>query len=67
MRLMPDEKTNKEAQDTKAADDSPAAKSTPFQKMKAKMMMRCGCRPEQMRAMMAACFLPEKKESEIPN
>ena len=63
---MSDEKTNADAQKSKAAGESHKAEAMPFQKMMAEMMVHCGCRPEQMGAMWAACCgaPSEKKEND---
>jgi hypothetical protein len=61
---MADDKKNHEAQDSKTADEAATTTAVPFPKIMSKLMAWCGCRPERMQAMMAACFPLVQKESD---
>ncbi len=45
---MSDEKTQADPQQAKTASEEQPPWSMPFPEMMAKMMARCGCRPDQM-------------------
>ncbi len=62
---MSDKKTQTEDQHTKTTGKTHAAGTMPFAEMMEKMMTGCGCRPEQMSAMWAACCgMPVEEKEE---
>ena len=63
---MPDKKTQADDPKAKATGKTQTAGAMPFSEMMEKMMAGCGCRPEQMSAMWAACCgIPaEQKEDQ---
>ncbi len=65
---MSDKKTQTDDRRAKAAGKTQTAGTMPFSEMSemmAKMMAGCGCRPEQMGAMWAACCgMPAEQKEE---
>ncbi len=62
---MPDKKTQTDDQQAKATGKTHAAGTMSFSEMMEKMMAGCGCRPEQMSAMWAACCgMPAEEKEE---
>jgi len=65
---MPDQKTQTDDQKAKATGKTQTDGTMPFSEMMEemeKMMAGCGCRPEQMSAMWAACCgMPAKQKEE---
>ncbi len=62
---MSDKKTQTDDQKAKATGKTHAAGAMPFSEMMEKMVAGCGCRPDQMSAMWAACCgMPAEQKEE---
>ncbi len=62
---MSDKKTQTDDQRAKATGKTQTSGTMPFLEMMEKMMAGCGCRPEQMGAMWAACCgMPAEQKEE---
>ena len=62
---MSDKKTQTDDRQAKASGKTQTAGTMPFSEMMKKMMAGCGCRPEQMSAMWAACCsMPAEQKEE---
>ncbi len=63
---MSEEKTQANSQQAKTASEEQSPWTMPFPEMMAKMMARCGCRPEQMSMMWTTCCGKPAEKKEDP-